>query len=60
MFHAKLPWLVLCVRYICNCFDSQWVCKQWCDKDRMWGEEYSEGVIGPIVGHANDGDSKRR
>jgi len=57
--HEKLPRLVLVVTCTCNCFDSGWVRKQWCTIDELWKQECLEAV-GPIIGHASDGDSRRR
>ena len=57
--HEKLPRLVLCVLCTCNCFDSQWVRDQWTKIDDLW-DKHCKSTIGPIIGHASDGDSKRR
>ena len=59
LLHDKLPRLVLCVSYTCNCFDSQWVYKQWTRINQLW-EKHCKVVVGPIIGHASDGDSRRR
>jgi hypothetical protein len=57
--HEKLPRLVLVVSCTCNCFDAGWVKKQWMDIDKLW-REHCEQSVGPIIGHASDGDSRRR
>ena len=57
--HALLPRLVSVVSCTCNCFDFYWVRRQWSDIDRLW-EKCCAATIGPIIGHASDGDSKRR
>lgn len=57
--HNALPRLVLVVASTCNCFDSSWVHKQWDDIDDIWKVECVD-IVGPIVGHASDGDSRRR
>ena len=57
--HEKLPRLVLVVSCTSNCFDSEWVRNQWKTIDVLWEENYGTS-IGPIVGHASDGDSRRR
>lgn len=56
--HEKLPRLVLCVSYTCNCFDSKWVQDQWKKIDTLW-KKHCKNVVGPIIGHASDGDSHR-
>jgi hypothetical protein len=57
--HSKLPRLVLVVSCTCNCFDTCWVRLQWGRIDQLW-RQHCEEHIGPIVGHASDGDSRRR
>jgi hypothetical protein len=57
--HDKLPRLVLVVSYTCNCFNAAWVRDQWKTIERLWEKE-CKGEVGPIVGHASDGDSRRR
>jgi hypothetical protein len=56
--HEKLPRLILSVACTCNCFDADWVKKQWERVDALWAAE-CEQVVGPILGHASDGDSRR-
>jgi hypothetical protein len=57
--HSKLPRLVLVVSCTCNCFDACWVRLQWGRIDQLW-QLHCEEQVGPIVGHASDGDSRRR
>lgn len=57
--HDRLPRLVLVVNVTCNCFNSAWVREQWSVIDGLW-QEHCEEVVGPIIGHASDGDSRRR
>ena len=57
--HERLPRLVLIVCCTCNCFNSDWVRGQWDTIDRLWEEECL-AAVGPIIGHASDGDSRRR
>jgi hypothetical protein len=57
--HDKLPRPVLVVSCTCNCFDSSWVRSQWRTIDALWKDNCLEDV-GPIIGHASDGDSRRR
>ena len=57
--HELLPRLVLVVCCTCNCFNSDWVRGQWDIIDKLWEQECL-AAVGPIVGHASDGDSRRR
>lgn len=57
--HDKLPLFVLCVNCTCNCFDAAWVRNQWNVVEPLWKKECVD-IVGPIVGHASDGDSRRR
>jgi hypothetical protein len=57
--HVKLPRLVLSLSCTCNCFDSEWVIEQWKRIEELWQVDY-ECAIGPIIGHASNGDSRRR
>ena len=59
LLHAKLPRLVLSVTYTCGCFDSIWVGSQWERIDCLWSAECLQ-IVGPIVCHASDGDSRHR
>lgn len=57
--HRSLPRLALVVTCTCNCFDATWVREQWNRIEELWNKECAE-IVGPIVGHASDGDSRRR
>ena len=57
--HEKLPKLTLVVCRTCNCFDAQWVQRQWDVIDKLWMLD-CHATIGPITGHASDGNSRRR
>ena len=57
--HQSLPRLVLVVNCTCNCFDAAWVRRQWGVIEKIWEDECKD-IVGPIVGHASDGDSRRR
>lgn len=57
--HEKLPRLVLVVCCTCGCFDSNWVRRQWNRIDALWMED-CYAAVGPIIGHASNGDSRRR
>lgn len=57
MLYEKLLKFVLVVCATCNCFDSDWVRNQWQRIDELW-EQHCEYVIGPMIGHASNGDSR--
>jgi hypothetical protein len=57
--YFALPRLVLSITYTCGCFDSAWVRRQWDRIDMLWIEDCLDS-IGPILGHASDGNSRRR
>ena len=57
--HDKLPRLVLVACCTCGCFDSSWVRQQWDRIDDLW-RKHCYAAVGPIIGHASDGDSRRR
>ena len=57
--HDKLPRLVLAACCTCGCFDSGWVRAQWNRIDELWAK-HCYSAVGPIIGHASDGDSRRR
>lgn len=54
-----LPKLVLLIQLTCNRFDSMSIKEQWKEVNLHWNM-YVKDVIGPILGHASDGDSRRR
>ena len=43
----------------CNKFDSTFVQRQWQDVQRLYEQELKE-IVGPLIGHSVDGDSRRR
>jgi hypothetical protein len=57
--HEALPKLVLVVSCTYNYFDSKWVRDQWENIDKLWGAQCLE-TVGPIIGHASDGNSRRQ
>lgn len=57
--HGKLLRLILVACCTCNSFDSAWVRRQWGIIDALWAKECL-AAVGPIVGHSNNGDSRRR
>jgi len=59
LLYKKLPYLVLVVYCICNCFNSAWIRNQWEIIDKLWGKDCL-AIVGPIIKHANNGDSDRR
>ena len=56
--HEKLPRLVLVACCISRCFDSAWIRAQWKKIDDLW-TQHCYVAVGPIIGHASDGDSRR-
>ena len=58
-FHSSLPWFVLVVTCTCNCFDASWVSQQWQKIKELWRKE-CQSIVGPIIGHASDGDNRRQ
>jgi hypothetical protein len=42
----------------CNKFDAEWVRAQWRQAEQMWDEHMSDVLT--LVGHASDGDARRR
>lgn len=57
--HQNLPRLVLVVNCTCKYFDAAWVRRQWGVIEKIWEDECKD-IVGPIVGHVSDGDSRRR
>jgi hypothetical protein len=55
--HASLPRLVLSLSCTCNCFDASWMRLHWKSIESLW-IQYCEYDVGPVVGHASDGDSR--
>ena len=56
--HEKLPHLVLVAHSTCNKFDATFVRHQWTTLETLWKRHLADKV-GPIIGHAFDGDSCR-
>jgi hypothetical protein len=55
-----LPNLVIVMSPTCGAFTANdYVAKQWRELHRLWAR-HLEAVVGPLVGHASDGDSRRR
>ncbi|KAL3683565.1 hypothetical protein R1sor_001587 [Riccia sorocarpa] len=57
--HVKLPKLVLFASTTCNSFSADWVRVHWDALKESW-DQSCRSSIGPIIGHASDGDSRRR
>ncbi|CAM6101773.1 unnamed protein product [Calypogeia fissa] len=53
------PKLCLLATSTCGKFDTEWVKRQWNILEEMWNSHCLKDV-GPILGHASDGDSRRR
>lgn len=56
--HDKLPRLVLVACCTCNCFKSAWIRNQWEVINKLWERDFL-AAVGPIVGHASNGESRR-
>ncbi|KAL3697901.1 hypothetical protein R1sor_011977 [Riccia sorocarpa] len=57
--HEKLPRLIIFASITCNSFVTSWVREHWRSLKREW-DEHCRTVVGPVIGHASDGDSRRR
>ncbi|MCO5593945.1 hypothetical protein L7F22_047964 [Adiantum nelumboides] len=57
--HEALSRLVLVAHSTCNGFDAHFVHKQWAEISSLWNEKLKP-TIGPIIGHASNGDSRQR
>ena len=57
--HRKLPRVVLLLQATCNRFTHNEVLHQWLVLDALC-ESILDLVLGPGIGHACDGDSRRR
>ena len=58
-WHKKLPKVAVLIMPCCNRFDHKLVRRQWGAVDALYREHLSN-IIGPCVGNASDGDSRRR
>lgn len=56
LLHKSLPKLALCATTTCNKFIATWVRKHWAKLKKLWNL-YCRAAVGPILGHANDGDA---
>lgn len=57
--HGKLPRLLIVVCATFTCFYASQVTNQWGVIDELWEEE-CKAIVGPIIRHASNGDSRRR
>ena len=57
--HYDLPPMVVLLQANCNKFDASMVREQW-DEIKCLYDKHLLPVLGPLVGHAFDGDSRRR
>lgn len=55
----NLPRLPILVMATCNCFNADFVYRQWQEIERLFENEL-EATLGPLIGHSSDGDSCRR
>ena len=57
--HQDMPPLVVLLQAVCSKFDHQMVKGQWDSIKQLYNQHLLD-VLGPLVGHASDGDSRRR
>ena len=57
--HPKLPRIAVLTMPTCNKFDHTFVYRQWQDVERLYEQELKP-IMGPLIGHSSDGDSRRR
>ncbi|KAL2609554.1 hypothetical protein R1flu_028127 [Riccia fluitans] len=57
--HEKLPRLIVYASVTCNSFIASWVQDHWKGLKQRW-DKCCRQAVGPILGHANDGDARRR
>ncbi|KAL2624488.1 hypothetical protein R1flu_008733 [Riccia fluitans] len=57
--HEKLPRLIVYASVTCNSFIVSWVRDHWKGLRQRW-DKCCRQVVGPILGHASDGDARRR
>lgn len=58
--HPNLPRIAVLTMPTCNKFDhTMMVYRQWQDVERLYEQELKE-IVGPLIGHSSDGDSRRR
>jgi hypothetical protein len=57
--HKGLPKLVVLFQATCNRFDAVFVREQWQQVSQLWQPDMA-AALGPLLGHASDGDARRR
>ena len=57
--HPKLPRIPVLIMPTCNRFDHEFVFRQRQTVERLYEKEL-QGIVGPLIGHSSDGDSRRR
>ncbi|KAL2643716.1 hypothetical protein R1flu_011303 [Riccia fluitans] len=57
--HEKLPRLIVYASITCNSFTVSWVRDHWKGLKQRW-DKCCRQVVGPVLGHASDGDARRR
>ncbi|KAL2630167.1 hypothetical protein R1flu_014853 [Riccia fluitans] len=57
--HEKLPRLIVYASVTCNSFIASWVRDHWKGLKQRW-DKCRRQVVGPVLGHASDGDARRR
>ena len=56
--HPRLPRLVILIQLNCNSFDAAFVRNQWEKVKALWSIHLLD-VLGPLIGHASDGDAHK-
>ena len=59
LLHPKLPRIPVLIMPTCNRFDHEFVFRQRQTVGRLYEKEL-QGIVGPLIGHSSDGDSRRR
>lgn len=57
--HERLPALLVVAMCTCNSFEVDDIRDQWTRVEKLWSENCLQ-LAGPLVGHASDGDGRRR
>jgi hypothetical protein len=57
--HSQLPKLAVLFQATCNKFDAGFVREQWKFVAQLW-DQHLLSALGPLIGHASDGDARRR
>ncbi|KAL2641549.1 hypothetical protein R1flu_009136 [Riccia fluitans] len=57
--HEKLPRLIVYASITCNSFIASWIRDHWKGLKQRW-DKCCRQVVGPVLGHASDGNARRR